>query len=44
MNTFIIIIEQAYMSVKYRKPYAWLAQDDSELSYTKEMIDSLPAL
>ena len=28
MNIFIIIIEQGYMSVKYKKAYDWLEEDD----------------
>jgi hypothetical protein len=30
MNIFIIIIEQGYMSVKYKKPYDWLEKDDTD--------------
>lgn len=43
MNTFIIIIEQGFMSVKYRKPYAWLASDNEDLLYNKDL-DSPPVL
>jgi hypothetical protein len=30
MNIFIIIIEQGYMSVKYKKSYDWLEEDDTD--------------
>jgi hypothetical protein len=30
MNIFIIIIEQGYMSVKYKKSYGWLEEDDTD--------------
>lgn len=30
MNIFIVIIEQGYMSVKYKKAYDWLEEDDTE--------------
>ncbi len=30
MNIFIIIIEQGYMSIKYKKAYDWLEEDDTD--------------
>lgn len=30
MNIFIIIIEQGYLSVKFKKAYDWLEQDDED--------------
>ncbi len=30
MNVFVIIIEQGYLSIKYKKAYGWLEQDDEE--------------
>ena len=30
MNIFIIIIEQGYMSIKYKKAYDWLERDEDE--------------
>jgi len=30
MNIFIAIIEQAYISIKYKKEYDWLEEDDTE--------------
>lgn len=30
MNIFIVIIEQGYMSVKYKKSYDWLEEDDTD--------------
>lgn len=30
MNIFIVIIEQGYMSIKYKKAYDWLEEDDTE--------------
>ena len=33
MNIFIIIIEQGYMSVKYKKSYDWLEEDDTDLGF-----------
>ncbi len=31
MNIFIIIIEQGYMSIKYKKAYDWLEEDDPRM-------------
>ncbi len=28
MNVFVIIIEQGYLSIKYKKAYGWLEEDD----------------
>lgn len=36
MNIFIIIIEQGYMSVKYKKAYDWLEEDDSDAYYNPD--------
>ena len=33
MNIFIIIIEQGYMSVKYKRAYDWLEADDTDAKY-----------
>ena len=30
MNIFIAIIEQAYISIKYKKAYDWFEEDDTE--------------
>ncbi len=30
MNIFIAIIEQAYISIKYKKEYDWLEEDDTD--------------
>ena len=30
MNIFIVIIEQGYMSVKYKKSFDWLEEDDTD--------------
>ncbi len=29
MNIFIIIIEQGYVSIKYRRPYDWMEDKDN---------------
>lgn len=31
MNIFIIIIEQGYMSIKYKKAYDWMEEDDTKM-------------
>jgi hypothetical protein len=42
MNIFIIIIEQGYMSVKYKKAYDWLEEDDTDLLYDPDPTNMPP--
>jgi hypothetical protein len=36
MNIFIIIIEQGYMSIKYKKAFDWLEEDDTDQLYNPD--------
>ena len=40
MNIFIIIIEQGYMSVKYKKAYDWLEEDDTDVYFNPDPTNS----
>ena len=42
MNIFIIIIEQGYMSVKYKKAFDWLEEDDTDQLYNTDPSNAPP--
>lgn len=42
MNIFIIIIEQGYMSVKYKKAYDWLEEDDTDVYFNPDPTNRPP--
>ena len=42
MNIFIIIIEQGYMSIKYKKAFDWLEEDDTDQLYNPDPTSKVP--
>jgi hypothetical protein len=42
MNIFIVIIEQGYMSVKYKKAYDWLEEDDTDEAFNPDPMNQPP--